>query len=616
MATNAKALQDYFAGLDAEEERVGEKYGISPDEVRQFEMQDVGEEMTPPSLIRPKTLASPVPRAAESLERMGRQLRAPVDMPEAVPSLSMPSGVPSKTTDFASLQKLMSPGELKAPEASPIPIRTAPSGSDAAKATASTLPTVTADKPAGKPDSSGKNGMPAPSSEGAGGDSSERDLYLARLAAQNAAGFGGMGAGKNIDMGIADTLGERLKQVQALRAKREEKQEEQAKAAGIASRLPALFPGFTPDQQKTFGDVLKATGDVGAALNLAKQFKSAQTDEEVQRLVNEQALQSAIVRYPQLATSFEALRPTLGKYAVKDFPAILEKAASGKATFEAKGAATRFMVDKQGRFNQLTPIEVDKQKLQNDRLRQQIDLDAKQFKLKEDEALKQTYKDDNEKATKLNDLAEKEKGFGGYVTLANDLAELEAAAPGFVTQGEAPEWLTSAQQAMGQNWPASTDPRVVKFLGAYGKLANAERHRLYGSAQTAGELKAFLQQLNDNPFSAGPDVLAMQMGGFAANVGRRATNTLTRYSNVFGSNVVDRVLGNEFRPLYDENGVFSSFKTPFQAVRASAEPTGARPPKPADKTGAKTLWNKKTGQWVRYTPEQEAKARAADAVED
>jgi hypothetical protein len=166
-----------------------------------------------------------------------------------------------------------------------------------------------------------------------------------------------------------------------------------------------------------------------------------------------------------------------------------------------------------------------------------------------------------------------------------------------VTRGEAPEWLTAAQQSLGQNWPTSADPRVVKFLAAYGKLANAERHRLYGSAQTAGELKAFLQQLNDNPFSSGPETLATQMTSFAGNVGRRATNTLNRYSSVFGAPVVDRVLGNEFRPLYEDGAVFATFRSPFVAP-ASAPATGGAPA-PA---GATVRIQRKAGGPIRIVP--------------
>ena len=120
-----------------------------------------------------------------------------------------------------------------------------------------------------------------------------------------------------------------------------------------------------------------------------KQLKGAQTDKEVQRQVNEAALNAALARYPdpELAKSFEALRPVAGQYPQKDFAAMLDKAASGMAGFEAKAATTQFTVDKNGRFNKLTLGEIDKQKLQNDKIRQDIDLNAKQFALKEKESL-------------------------------------------------------------------------------------------------------------------------------------------------------------------------------------------------------------------------------------
>lgn len=107
--------------------------------------------------------------------------------------------------------------------ASPIPTASAPPNRDATTPVVETQPPVTSTSPAGKPNSAGAQGLPAPSSEGAGGDADEeRNLYLARLIARNAASFGAMGAGKSIDTGAVEALGERLKQVQALRAKREE----------------------------------------------------------------------------------------------------------------------------------------------------------------------------------------------------------------------------------------------------------------------------------------------------------------------------------------------------------------------------------------------------------
>jgi len=625
MATNATELQKYFADMDAAEEadarasdltvdelrtfrgarsnpenmqsqedtRTAERFGVKRQEVEPLGLRSAGEEMTPPSLQKPFEYARPNPRAAVGLERMGLRLNPPVDMPDTVPSLSMPSGVPAKTSDFASLQKTMSPGALT----SPIPVASAPVKADVPEAMKGAIAATTPTQPA-PPAGTSSTVKPPPVDAGSGGDEIGR-LSMGQALVRALDGSGSVISGQNLRSGAADTLGDRMKQIEALRAKKAEKAEEQAKASRFGSRLSTLFPGLTPEQQKTLEQTI-AEGGVEAGINVAKMFKGAQTDKEVQQRVNEAALASAVSRYPELAASFEALRPVAGEYPQKDFAAMLERAASTKAGVAAKAATTQFTVDKDGRFNQLTLGEIDKQKLQNDKIRQDIDLNAKQFALKEKEALAAPGKDDAEKAIKLNDLAEKEKGFGGYVTLANDLSELEAAAPGFVTRGEAPEWLTSAQQSLGQNWPTSADPRVVKFLAAYGKLSNAERHRLYGSAQTAGELKSFLQQLNDNPFSSGPETLATQMTSFAGNVGRRATNTLNRYSSVFGAPVVDRVLGGEFRPLYEEGAVFSTFKTPFVAAAAA----GTRPAAPSVGAGKTALWDAAASKWVQAPDEQ------------
>lgn len=144
-------------------------------------------------------------------------------------------------------------GSLTDRLAAPIPVKTAPPNKDVAAPTVSVREPVTSTSPAGKPDSSGKGGLPAPSSEGAGGDADEeRNLYLARLIARNAASFGAMGAGKSIDTGAVEALGERLKQVQALRAKREERameiaREDEQSAALVSQYKSLAAQGLVPE---------------------------------------------------------------------------------------------------------------------------------------------------------------------------------------------------------------------------------------------------------------------------------------------------------------------------------------------------------------------------------
>lgn len=145
-------------------------------------------------------------------------------------------------------------GGLPAPRPSDInssiPIASAPPRTDVPTAVKTAIPATTSEQS-------------APPADGSGGDASERNLYLARLIAQNAAGFGGMGAGKNIDMGIADTLGERLKQVEALRAKREER------AADVAQEQ-AQYEGANLATLTTQLAAFKDRPDIVAALQNLK----------------------------------------------------------------------------------------------------------------------------------------------------------------------------------------------------------------------------------------------------------------------------------------------------------------------------------------------------------
>ena len=374
--------------------------------------------------------------------------------------------------------------------------------------------------------------------EGAGGDEPDlRSMFLSQVLARSAAGLGDLVSGKKTDIGVADMLGERYKQAQALQAKRAEKGEEQKLfGAGNRAALQAAVSRFA-DKPEVRDALLQL--DRAVDMLAPRDFQKA------------------------LLTAIESP----GKVAVSDARAADIGAATG-----VKQTQTQLNLDKSGRVQTLTPLEAEQKKAQTAKIYADIDRQANEFKLKERDAEAAPGKTEQEQAVKLNDLAEKEKGFGGYVTLANDLADLEAAAPGLVTQGKPPEWLTSVAQAEGQNWPRSADSRVVRFMAAYGKLASAERHRLYGSAQTEGELKSFLQMLNDNPISGGPDVLATQMAQFGGNVAKKATSTLSRYNNVFSPKTVDRVLGGEFKPLYAEGGVFAGLgqKSPFVVAAPSA----------------------------------------------
>jgi hypothetical protein len=384
-----------------------------------------------------------------------------------------------------------------------------------------------------------------------------------------------MGAGKNIDMGIADTLGERLKQVQALRAKREEQSLEQQRERatwGTSNRatLASALAQWKGDEAKTAAlEALASGADATKPSDYSRNVVNAVMTKP--KVLGAEAgvakTEAGTTRTLGQAATDAALRPSkVGKLAADTE---LAKARTAKVYKDMKLAGAKLALDERRTLEQA-----------------------------------QQSKDPFKKLESLNTIADK-KEFGGFTTLAGDLADLEGTAPGFVTRGEVPEWLTREQQALGQNWPTSTDPRVVDFLAAYGKVANEERHRQYGSAQTDGELRAFMQQLNASPLSAGPQVLAQQVKRFGQAAGRVAKGRLTRYNNVFGAENVDTVFSPEWRPLFDAGGVFAAQGSPFVAARpaaggeAPAPVSGVAEAAPAVSAGKTALWDAARNKWMQ-----------------
>ena len=506
-----------------------------------------------PSWMQFRSGAGPLPKLNNTLEDDTSVL--PPEMPGA---LKAPTMTPPKMGETReSLGAMLGGGRLT----SPIPVASVPVQRDAAAPTTGVIAPTTG----------------ARAAEGAGGDTDEMDRLSSAanwIRAMETAGSAI--SGKNLRSGIAESLADRMKQVEALRLKRAERAEELARE----------------DEQSA---------------SLVQQYKSL----AAQGLVPELPLLDKLP--PKQAASLIKTYGSLGGMKAREqktqaeIPQVEAKTRDIGAATGLKQAQTQFTIDKSGRLQTLTPLEAEQKKAQTAKIYSDIDNDAKEFKLKEQAALAAPGKDEQEQKVKLNDLAEKEKGFGGYVTLAGDLAELERAAPGLVTQGKPPEWLTSIAQAEGQNWPRSADPKVIRFMEAYGKLANAERHRLYGSAQTEGEIKSFLQMLNDNPISGGPEVLATQLQSFGENVAKKATSTLARYNNVFSPKVVDTVLGGEFKPLYEKGGVFAGLgqKSPFVA----AAPAAAAPA-PAPTVGEKVRMISPDNRVARI-PAGEVEARKA-----
>jgi hypothetical protein len=524
MATNAKDLQDYFAGLDAEEERVGEKYGISPDEVRQFDMQDFGEETTPPSLQKPSEYAQPNPRAAVGLERLGLRLNPPVDMPETVPSLSTPSGVPAKTTDFASLQKFMFPDSLKAPEAQPIPVANASPTADATTPMASALAPTGPQNPAPPAGTSSTVKLPPPVVEGAGGDDALGRLSIGQALTRALEGSGSIIAGQNLRSGAADTLGERMKQIEALRAKREEQgitdTRERANNRAQVDYLISRFPDRAEDLQKLYGmtgkpnfsQMLRVEEQV--ALDRAKKA-TEEVKPEVARGGLEVKLGTLDERERSNKANEELRRKALLAKQLLDTKTASEIRAAGNDPKAAERAITRAM-----------------ETAENDKL-----------------------------------------GIAGNI---RDFEGLEKVAPGF-TQGTVPSWLGQGGIEAARKVPA-LNKQATQLSSALETFIAGIRKSLFGASLTGNE-KASFDAIVSSGFLMPPDVLAANINRLREGAAKFAQNHFT-VAQQLHPEVTGRVLraSTLFGPAVREGGIYSDVWT----LPAGASPvSGAGPAAPA-----------------------------------
>lgn len=458
-------------------------------------------------------------------------------MPETVPSLAMPSGVPAKTTDFASLQKLMSPGALT----SPIPTASAPVTKDAPAPVASVVPSTGPQTPAGKPESMGTPGLPAPSSEGAGGDVLGR-LGLGQALVRALEGSGSVIAGRDLRSGAADTLGERMKQIEALRAKREEQSLVDARErANNRAQVEYLMQRF-PERREALAGLL----DVTKSPNFAQMLR---VEEQI-------ALDKA--RQAQAAATtgqIQALTPV--------------KVEAGLAGAEGKRAQTKSRTYTDALTQVKTENEIARKGMiaaQAEALRAKAELDK----------AKAAGAGDTDSRTvnarqKLVDAYQKQ-----YLAPAESLAAVEAKAPG-LTRGQPPDWLTGEQLQLVRNnvtYELASDDTKDVFAAAQ-KYLDGYRKQQYGSALTATE-QAELERLVKADIFTGADKLSRFFDLIRKDIANNFQNKL-KGDRLVQQSFVDKYVGAEEGPLtkfVGPQGLFSDVWTlPKTPAEAGAAPT-------------------------------------------
>jgi hypothetical protein len=334
-----------------------------------------------------------------------------------------------------------------------------------------------------------------------------------------------MGAGKNIDMGVADTLGERLKQVEALRAKRAQTAEERALEQ-------QQFEGANLGTLTSNIAAFKDRPEVVAALeNLRPAAKYMKQNDFLK------AVYQAVMNPPTLA----------GKEAG------IEKTEAGTTRLEGQAAteeATR------GPKVDLLKARAGLTQAQTDKLRKQA-ISVKQVAdTKVANEVRAAGKDAAaaEKAiTRAMETAESDKlGIAGNI---RDFQGLEAVAPGF-TQGKVPSWLGQGSIAAARKVPALSKQAAELSSALETFIANI-RKSLFGASLTGNE-KASFDAIVGSGLLMPPATLAANINRLRQGAARFAQNHFTVAATLH-PDVTGRVLGNSalFSPALREGGIYS-----------------------------------------------------------
>jgi hypothetical protein len=156
-------------------------------------------------------------------------------------------------------------GGVEAPRsadvASPIPFASTPVKADVPEAMKGAIAPTTPTQPA-PPAGTSSTVKPPPVEAGSGGDDEMGRLSMGQALVRALEGSGSVISGQNLRSGAADTLGDRMKQIEALRAKKAEKEvtdaQEVANNKAQVDYLISRFPEQTDSLTKLYGMTRKA----------------------------------------------------------------------------------------------------------------------------------------------------------------------------------------------------------------------------------------------------------------------------------------------------------------------------------------------------------------------
>lgn len=494
-----------------------------------------------------------------------------VDMTRRLAGVVVPPPEGELPSDWAQIQ-----AASKAPEAKSIPVKAAPATKDVAAPTASALAPTTADKPAGKPDSAGKTGLPAPET-GGGGDDEMSSLRKQLGLQQMFEALGSAGSGKNLytDGGV---LADRMKQLEALRAKREEQSlEQQRERATWGASNRATLASFMA-QYKDRPEVVEA---------LKAQEPGADTTKPSDYLKN---LVGSLTTPPK----------------VRGLEAGVAKTEAGTGqTLErtATDVATR-----PGKVEKLqTAAALDRARIDALQNKARVDVTTSSKEAREAKvdarAAEAAVTRAMERANDKNDVT----------NTANNFTALEEVAPGFA-KGQKPEWIGRFTLQKAMEVPAISDKAAALNSALENFTANI-RKTLFGASLTGNE-KASFDLIVNRKLTATPEQLAAAVNTLRRGAARFAQNHFTT-SMEFHPQETARVLRSSavYGPALREGGIYSDVWT-LPAAPAQAGGASSKQQKPQASEGYTPLWNKAQGKWQEIPNEKAEAAKASGRFEE
>jgi hypothetical protein len=374
--------------------------------------------------------------------------------------------------------------------------------------------------------------------------------------------------GRDVRSGAVDALGERMKQIEALRLKREEEAKQQTKAEAFGKELGALFPGMTPEQQATIGRVT-GVGGIESGLNLAKMFKDRTTSEEEKLKGMKAVLDYQIATHPEKAEQLRSLEGSLGAFKdVNQLMGAVDKSltSSEKLSQGREGLGIKKQLADDLKAYRATLVG-----------RQQAELD-----LKRAEAARKASGDTLPTTQERKAFETSMKPANSTAVALKDTAELDSLGEGMLRTGKAPAWLSRADIAQFNGGDflrsrlAQSNPKAFDLLTRMAQIKTVLGHEYFGSALSPSEAERQKQFMDVGALDS-PDSVAKKMKNYRDTLANKAKVWLNPLVSGRPQLGAEWLATTGLEPVVGKGGTFEGVVSVPSATKGQTVPVAVPP---------------------------------------